>query len=125
MPIAIPDVFQPRGQSLTTYLLSHRVFLYTLASTVALSATIANALANHSNFYSVAVYLSKSGRSVLVRRLTAALTSLLTVTQVLVNFALLLALGVARMIQHVFFGSLRPMEVEVRKHIPLPSCNQT
>ncbi|VDC03607.1 unnamed protein product [Peniophora sp. CBMAI 1063] len=96
MPIAIPDVFQPRGQSLTTYLLSHRVFLYTLASTVALSATIANALANHSNFYSVAVYLSKSGRSVLV----------------LVNFALLLALGVARMIQHVFFGSLRPMEVE-------------
>ena len=103
MPIALPNVLQPGGPSLGSILLSHRVFLYSIASSVALLATIANALANHSNFYSVAVYLSKSGRSVLV----------------LVNFALLLALGVARMIQHVFFGSLRPMEVEVRTSMPL------
>jgi E3 ubiquitin-protein ligase synoviolin len=60
------DSFRPRLQSLTGSILSHRVFLYSLASTLAVSATVVNAIQNHSNFYSVAVYLSKSGASVLV-----------------------------------------------------------
>ena len=60
------DSFRPRLQSLTGSILSHRVFLYSFASTLAVSATVINALQNHSNFYSVAVYLSKSGASVLV-----------------------------------------------------------
>ena len=60
---SMPDSFR---QSLTGSVLSHRVFLYTFASTLAVSATVINALQNHSNFYSVAVYLSKSGASVLV-----------------------------------------------------------
>lgn len=47
-------------------LLSHRIFLYSFASTLAISATVLNALQSHSNFYSMAVYLSKSGASVLV-----------------------------------------------------------
>jgi hypothetical protein len=60
------DSFRPRLQSFAGSILSHRVFLYTFASTFAVSATVINALQNHSNFYSVAVYLSKSGASVLV-----------------------------------------------------------
>jgi hypothetical protein len=55
-----------RMQPFTTSLNSHRILLYTLISTIAVSAAIANALKNHSNFYSVAIYLSKSNRSVLV-----------------------------------------------------------
>ena len=47
-------------------LLSHRIFLYSFASTLAVSATVLNALQSRSNFYSMAVYLSKSGASVLV-----------------------------------------------------------
>ncbi len=64
--ILMADFFRPRLQSLTGSVLSHRVFFYTFASTLAVSATVINALQNHSNFYSVAVYLSKSGASVLV-----------------------------------------------------------
>jgi hypothetical protein len=45
---------------------SHRIFLYTLVSTVTVLSAVANALKNHSNFYSVTIYLSKSGRSILV-----------------------------------------------------------
>lgn len=51
--------------------------------------------------------------------LDAAGRRLLTVKQVLVNFALLLALGAAQITQYIFFGSLRPMEVEVRKGISM------
>lgn len=60
------DSLRPRLQSFTDSLLSHRVFLYTFASTLAVSATVFNALQSQCNFYSVAVYLSKSGASVLV-----------------------------------------------------------
>lgn len=75
---------------------SHRILLYALVSTIALSAVILNALKNHSNFYSVAIYLSKSNRSVLV----------------LANFGFLLALLCGHVVQRIFFGTLRPNEVE-------------
>lgn len=55
-----------RMQPLAASFNAHRILVYTLVSTVAVSAAIANALKNHSNFYSVAIYLSKSNRSVLV-----------------------------------------------------------
>jgi hypothetical protein len=55
-----------RIQPFAASLNSHRILIYSLVSTVAVSAAIANALKNHSNFYSVAIYLSKSNRSVLV-----------------------------------------------------------
>jgi len=64
--LLMADSLRPRLQSLTGSILSHRVVLYSFASTLAVSATVVNALQNHSNFYSVAVYLSKSGASVLV-----------------------------------------------------------
>jgi len=64
--LLMADSLRPRLQSFTDSLLSHRVFFYTFASTLAVSATVFNALQSQSNFYSVAVYLSKSGASVLV-----------------------------------------------------------
>lgn len=74
----------------------HKVLLYGLVSTIAVSATIINALRCHSNFYSVAIYLSKSNRSVLI----------------LANFGLLIALLCGQLVQQIFFGALRPQEVE-------------
>ncbi|KAG1851666.1 hypothetical protein F4604DRAFT_1592364 [Suillus subluteus] len=74
----------------------HKVLLYGLVSTIAVSATITNALRCHSNFYSVAIYLSKSNRSVLI----------------LANFGLLIALLCGQLVQQIFFGALRPQEVE-------------
>lgn len=45
---------------------SHRVLFYGLVSLLSLWAVITNALKNSSNFYAVAIFLSKSSRSVLV-----------------------------------------------------------
>jgi hypothetical protein len=64
--LLMADSLRPRLQSFTDSFLSHRVFLYTFASTLAVSATVFNAVQSQSNFYSVGVYLSKSGASVLV-----------------------------------------------------------
>ncbi|KAF9245005.1 hypothetical protein BU15DRAFT_85815 [Melanogaster broomeanus] len=75
---------------------SHKMLLYTVLSSVAVSATIASALRSHSNFYSLAIHLSKSNRSVLI----------------LANFGFLLALLCGQCAQRIFFGPLRPQEVE-------------
>lgn len=64
-PLDLP--LRHRTNVLFRSLLSHRIQLYSVASVVAVSAVILNALRNYSNFYSVAIYLSRSGRSVLVR----------------------------------------------------------
>ncbi|KAI5123985.1 hypothetical protein M0805_006396 [Coniferiporia weirii] len=75
---------------------SHRVLLYGVFSVGVVLAVVANALKKHSNFYSVAVYLSKSNGTVVV----------------LANFGVLLAILFGRLLQQVFFGPLRAMEVE-------------
>lgn len=65
MPAA--DILQRfRTNELARFLNSHRIFFYTIISLISVSAVIINALKNYSNFYSVAIYLSKSSRSVLV-----------------------------------------------------------
>lgn len=61
---AVADLLRQRVHPLIT---SNRTLVYGFVSTLAVSIAIANALKNHSNFYSVAVYLSKSSRSLLVR----------------------------------------------------------
>ena len=61
------DVLRQRLQPLTAAVTSNRIFLYSVFSTFAVAATIANACRAQSNFYSVSIYLSKSSRSVLVR----------------------------------------------------------
>lgn len=60
------DALRARENRLFTSLSSHKVLLYATISSVAVSATIASALRRHSNFYSLAIHLSKSNRSVLV-----------------------------------------------------------
>ncbi|KII92232.1 hypothetical protein PLICRDRAFT_172347 [Plicaturopsis crispa FD-325 SS-3] len=92
----VNDLLRHRMQPVATVVNSHRILLYSLVSTLAVTATIANALKNHSNFYSVAIYLSKSNRSVLI----------------LANFAFILALMGGRVVQQIFFGPLRASEVE-------------
>jgi hypothetical protein len=67
------DVLRQGTHAFAGSLNSHRIFLYGLVSAIAVSAVIINALKNYSNFYSVAIYLSKSNRSVLVRVLTICL----------------------------------------------------
>ncbi|KAI0351005.1 hypothetical protein OH77DRAFT_1487968 [Trametes cingulata] len=90
------DVLRQRFQPLTSAVTSNRIFLYSVFSTFAVAATIANACRAHSNFYSVSIYLSKSSRSVLV----------------LANFGFLCALLCGRIFQRIFFGTLQPREVE-------------
>ncbi|KAJ3749169.1 hypothetical protein DFH05DRAFT_1520777 [Lentinula detonsa] len=84
------------SQALLASVTSHRVLVYGLLSSFAVLATIGNALKNHSNFYSVTIYLAKSSRSLLI----------------LANFSFLVALLGGHIVQKIFFGSLRPNEVE-------------
>ncbi|TFK54025.1 hypothetical protein OE88DRAFT_1695115 [Heliocybe sulcata] len=91
----INDFIRQRVRPFAVGLTSH-FFLYSILSTVAVSAAVLNALQNYSNFYSVTIYLSKSSRSVLI----------------LVNFGLLLALLCGRMMQRIFLGPLQAREVE-------------
>ena len=109
------------AQALQNYAVSlaaHRLLLYTVFSLGAVSAVVVNALRRQSNFYSVAVFLSRSNGSVVVRpsiQLTRACNK--SLYQVLGNFAVLLALLCGRLLQQVFFGPLRTLEVEVRMYI--------
>ena len=105
----------PRAHAFFHSLISHRVQLYSLISLLAVSAVVLNALRNHSNFYSVAIYLSKSSRSVLVRLSFRYLETVYLILErkVLANFAVLLALFSGHVVQRIFFGSLRPNELEV------------
>ncbi|KAI0700890.1 hypothetical protein BC835DRAFT_319019 [Cytidiella melzeri] len=90
------DVLRRGLQPISSALTSNRILWYSLLSTLATTAAIANACRNYSTFYSVAVYLSRSGRSLLV----------------LANFGFIIALMSGRILQRVFFGSLQPREVE-------------
>ncbi|KAF9529283.1 hypothetical protein CPB83DRAFT_853010 [Crepidotus variabilis] len=95
MPFA-NDLARLRTNEAIRFLASHRVFLYSVISILSVWAVIANALKSYSNFYSVAIYLSKSSRSVLV----------------LANFGVLLALLSGHIVQRIFFGALRANEIE-------------
>ncbi|KAF8135634.1 hypothetical protein EV363DRAFT_1551350 [Boletus edulis] len=90
------DALRARENRLFAALSSHKVLLYATVSSIAVSATVASALRRYSNFYSLAIHLSKSNRSVLI----------------LANFGLLVALLCAQCAQRLFFGSLRPQEIE-------------
>ncbi|KAJ7874684.1 hypothetical protein B0H14DRAFT_2501920 [Mycena olivaceomarginata] len=90
------QVLRQRTQAFTGSISAHRILLYALFSFFAVIAAVANALRNYSNFYSVAIYLSKSSRSVLI----------------LANFGFLAALLTAHVVQKIFFGALRPSEIE-------------
>ncbi|KZV82145.1 hypothetical protein EXIGLDRAFT_713575 [Exidia glandulosa HHB12029] len=74
----------------------YRVTTYAVVSIGLLLGVVFRAVERHSNFYSIAVDLSRNSRSVLV----------------LANFGVLLALFTGRIFQQVFFGSLRASELE-------------
>lgn len=74
----------------------HRVVSYAVVSIGLLLGVIARAVERHSNFYSIAVDLSRNSRSVLI----------------LANFGVVVALFVGRIFQQLFFGSLRASELE-------------
>ncbi|KAF8813641.1 hypothetical protein BYT27DRAFT_7239051 [Phlegmacium glaucopus] len=78
------------------FLNSHRFGFYSFVSIIAVVAVITNALKNYSNFYSVTIFLSKSSRSILA----------------LANFTVLLSLLCGHIVQRIFFGPLRPNEIE-------------
>ncbi|KAL6308184.1 hypothetical protein BKA93DRAFT_765822 [Sparassis latifolia] len=90
------DMVRQRLQPLTAAMTSNRIFLYFVFSVLAVVGAVANACRNHSNFYSVTVYLSRSGRSVLI----------------LANFGFILSLLCGRLLQRLFFGPLQAREVE-------------
>lgn len=66
MPIPLNDGVRRRAHAVVSSMSAHRIFLYAVASLAAVSIAILNAMRNYSNFYSIAIYLSKSSRSVLV-----------------------------------------------------------
>ncbi|KAJ2913456.1 hypothetical protein MD484_g6939, partial [Candolleomyces efflorescens] len=90
------EVVRQRLQDVALFANNHRILIYSFVSLLALGAVITNALKNYSNFYSVAIFLSKSSRSVLA----------------LANFGILIALLCGHFVQRVFFGTLRANEVE-------------
>jgi E3 ubiquitin-protein ligase synoviolin len=51
----------------------NRVVIYALCSILAITATTLNAMRTYNNFYSVAIHLSRSNRSLLVRGLCLTL----------------------------------------------------
>ena len=109
------DLLRQRVQPLANVVTAQRFTLYALASTIAVAAVIANACRNYSNFYSIAVYLGRSGRSVMVRpRLRRQRLNLTSIVQFLANFCVVLALVSGKVLQKIFFGQLQPREVEVR-----------
>ncbi|KAG9018696.1 E3 ubiquitin-protein ligase hrd1 [Tulasnella sp. 427] len=81
---------------LPSFVGAHRTSVYAACSTALVGMVILNAFRKHSNFYSIAVYLSKSNGSVMV----------------LTNFGLLLTLLFGNVCRMLFFGPLRPAEVE-------------
>ena len=92
-----PSPLPPMPTFPLRFLNTHRIFFYSAISFVSVCAVVANALKHFSNFYAIAIHLSKSSRSVLV----------------LANSAILLSLLSGHVVQRIFFGSLRPNEVEV------------
>lgn len=60
------DIVRRGMQPILSVFTADRVISYAVFSTLTTVATIANACRTYGNFYSVSVYLSRSGRSLLV-----------------------------------------------------------
>ena len=101
-------------QHAARFLNSHRFGFYSFVSTIAVVAVITNALKNYSNFYSVTIFLSKSSRSILVTFYLHLIASTsLPLAKAMANFTVLITLLCGHIVQRIFFGSLRPNEIEV------------
>lgn len=88
--------------------------LYGLVSTSLFIWTVLHAFRQRSNFYSAAVYLSKSNASLMVRaHLRLSRTRRLTALQILWNQGIYQTILFGKVLQWIFFGELRIIEVEV------------
>lgn len=92
----MPVVGELLRRTVQPFVNSHRILLYAALTLIAVAVTVINALRNHSNFYSVAIYLFRSSRSVLI----------------FANLGVLMALASGKVLQILFFGPLLPAEVE-------------
>ncbi|KAJ7320771.1 hypothetical protein DFH08DRAFT_1034568, partial [Mycena albidolilacea] len=89
------QVLRQRTPAFTGSISDLRILLYAFFSFFAVVAAVANALRNCSNFYSVAIYLSKSSRVL-----------------ILAHFGFLAALLTAHAVQKTCFRPPRPSEIE-------------
>ncbi|KAL1748629.1 hypothetical protein HDZ31DRAFT_79497 [Schizophyllum fasciatum] len=90
------EALRHRTRDAISSLSNNKLALYAVFSVFATAGCIVNGARNHSNFYSVMIYLSRSSASVLI----------------FANFGLLLALFCGHLVQLIFFGPLRAVEVE-------------
>lgn len=109
---AVGAVIRDRLQPIMS---AHRLLLYAALSVLAIGATTLNAMRTYNNFYSVAIHLTRSGRSLLVCGLIYATVVGTDHTQILANFGIFLAFTSGRILQKILFGPLLPAEVEVRR----------
>lgn len=97
-----------------------RLALYGAVSTVLAVWTVLNAFRQRSNFYAAAVYLSKSNACMMVRPLPLSphdpTRRVLTLhaRQILWNQGIFQTVMLGKLLQAVFLGELRLIEVEVR-----------
>lgn len=110
-----------------------RLQLYGIVSSTCFVWAVVNAFRVRSNFYSAAVYLSKSNACMMVRSCTPALlvrprnhalrrhaqprelTTSDLVAQILWNQGIYQTVLFGKLMQAIFFGELRMIEVEVRQ----------
>ncbi|KAL1753710.1 hypothetical protein FB107DRAFT_292206 [Schizophyllum commune] len=90
------EAIRHRTRDAISSISNNKLALYAVFSVFATAGCIVNGARNHSNFYSVMIYLSRSSASVLI----------------FANFGLLLAVFCGHLVQLIFFGPLRAVEVE-------------
>jgi E3 ubiquitin-protein ligase synoviolin len=110
-----------------------RIQAYGLVSTTIFVSTVINAFRQRSNFYAAAVYLSKSNACMMVSALLPSLQTLnaemksvtslfnvfsLSSLQILWNQAIYQTVLFGKLLQIIFFGELRLIEVEVSSPSP-------
>lgn len=105
-----------------------RLQLYGVVSTACFVWAIVNAFRVRSNFYSAAVYLSKSNACMMVcastlprrRSKRVELSGALTCgcPQILWNQGIYQTVLFGKLVQKIFFGELRMIEVEVKRARP-------
>ncbi|KAG0240196.1 E3 ubiquitin-protein ligase hrd1 [Mortierella sp. GBA43] len=81
-----------------------RLAVYGAISTVLASGVIANAFAQRSNFYAACIYLYRSNACMMI----------------LLNLGLFLTIIAGQLVQIIFFGNLRALEVEMEQSPEIP-----
>ena len=92
-----------------------RLTIYALVSFAATVAVVAHAMIRRGQFYPAVIYLSSSKTSLLVH---LSSSPRFTLPQVLGNGIFTLVVIAGKAAKSIFFGSLREVEIEVRRQAP-------